>query len=119
MQSVTSNAVANALSYSTSEVFTGKYWIDGKKIYRRTFVFLNQNISSTPTLLQTIPEVAVSNITKRESVFINTVIKVVAGEMQACAYLVYGTDIYAYQTLTSQVTGWNISYTIEYTKTAD
>ena len=23
--------------YSTSEVFTGQYWIDGKKIYKRTF----------------------------------------------------------------------------------
>jgi hypothetical protein len=34
MQSVTSNAVAKAMSYSTEEQFTGKYWIDGKKIYR-------------------------------------------------------------------------------------
>jgi hypothetical protein len=34
MQSVTSNAVAKANSYSTSETFTGKYWIDGKKIYK-------------------------------------------------------------------------------------
>ena len=34
MQSVTSNAVAKAMSYSTTEHFTGKYWIDGKKIYR-------------------------------------------------------------------------------------
>ena len=33
MQSVTSNAVAKAFSYSTTEHFTGKYWIDGKPIY--------------------------------------------------------------------------------------
>ena len=37
MQSVTSNAVAVANSYSTSETFTGRYWIDGKKIYRRVW----------------------------------------------------------------------------------
>ena len=33
MQSVTSNAVAKTMSYSTTEYFTGGYWIDGKKIY--------------------------------------------------------------------------------------
>jgi len=37
MQSVTSNAVAVAGSYSTTEQFTGRYWIDGKKIYRKCF----------------------------------------------------------------------------------
>ncbi len=35
MHSVTSNAVANARSYFTSEVNTGKKWIDGKDIYRK------------------------------------------------------------------------------------
>lgn len=35
MQSVTSNAVSKAMSYSTTEHFTGKYWIDGKKIYEK------------------------------------------------------------------------------------
>ena len=39
MHSVTSNAVASTLSYSTSEVFTGAYWIDGKPIYRKCFYF--------------------------------------------------------------------------------
>ena len=37
MHSVTSNAVANAMSYSTSEVNTGKKWIDGKPIYKIAF----------------------------------------------------------------------------------
>ena len=35
MQSITSNAVAVANSYSTTEHFTGSYWIDGKKIYKK------------------------------------------------------------------------------------
>ena len=39
MHSVSSNAVAKALSYSTDEQFTGKYWIDGKKIYKKTIAY--------------------------------------------------------------------------------
>ena len=35
MNPVTSNAVSQSLSYSTDEVFTGSYWIDGKPIYRK------------------------------------------------------------------------------------
>ena len=29
--------MAKCLSYSETEVFTGGYWIDGKKIYRKTY----------------------------------------------------------------------------------
>ena len=56
MHSVTSNAVAKAMSYSTSEVNTGKKWIDGKPIYRKvvdcgalpnaTYKYVNHNISN-------------------------------------------------------------------------
>ena len=35
MHAVTSNAVADSLSYSTSEMLTGGKWIDGKPIYRK------------------------------------------------------------------------------------
>ena len=35
MHAVTSNAVADGLSYSTDEVKTGGKWIDGKPIYRK------------------------------------------------------------------------------------
>lgn len=35
MSAVTSNAVADAISYSTTEQKTGGKWIDGKPIYRR------------------------------------------------------------------------------------
>lgn len=38
MHSVSSNAVAKAMSYSTEEQFTGKYWIDRKKIYSKSFI---------------------------------------------------------------------------------
>lgn len=46
MHSVTSNAVSKAMSYSTSEYFTGKYWVDGKKIYGRVFASENGNYST-------------------------------------------------------------------------
>lgn len=39
MHAVTSNAVAEALSYSTSEINTGKKYINGKDIYSRTYDF--------------------------------------------------------------------------------
>ena len=48
MHAVTSNAVAEALSYSTEEVNTGKKWIDGKPIYRKVL-----NINGYPATIQT------------------------------------------------------------------
>ena len=36
MNAVTSNAVANALSYSTTEQLTGGTWLDGRPIYKKT-----------------------------------------------------------------------------------
>lgn len=36
MNVVTSNAVATALSYVTTEHFTGEYWVSGQPIYRKT-----------------------------------------------------------------------------------
>lgn len=38
MHACTSNAVAESLSYSTTEQATGGKWIDGKPIYRKVFV---------------------------------------------------------------------------------
>ena len=38
MQSVSSNAVSKALSYSTEEHFTGKYYYDGKPIYEKVYL---------------------------------------------------------------------------------
>ncbi|MBO7714201.1 MAG: hypothetical protein J6S85_11560 [Methanobrevibacter sp.] len=41
MNPVTSNAVANALSYSTTEQKTGGVWLDEKPIYRKVVTGLN------------------------------------------------------------------------------
>ena len=54
MQSVTSNAVSKAMSYSTNEYFTGKYWVDGKKIYGRVFASENGNYSTKKSRYQAV-----------------------------------------------------------------
>ena len=43
LHAVTSNAVAESLSYSTEEMATGGKWIDGKPIYRKTFTGIASN----------------------------------------------------------------------------
>lgn len=43
--------------YSTDEVFTGKYWIDGKKIYGKTFVNPSIAISTSGSTLGTISNI--------------------------------------------------------------
>lgn len=48
MQSVSSNAVAESLSYSTTEQKTGGYWIDGKPIYRKV---IEQNFGTGQTVI--------------------------------------------------------------------
>ena len=53
MHSVTSNAVAEALSYYTTEHKTGEYWIDGKPTY--TIVILNPQLATY--LLQNVSEI--------------------------------------------------------------
>jgi hypothetical protein len=62
MQSVTSNAVAQALSYYTTEHKTGEYWIDGKPIY--TIVILNPQLATY--LLQNVSEI-INCIIKRRT----------------------------------------------------
>lgn len=44
LQDNVEEAIDNAINYSYEEIATGKKWVDGKNIYRKTF-----NISSIPT----------------------------------------------------------------------
>lgn len=57
MQSVTSNAVSRAMSYSTSEVNTGKKWIDGKDIYSMTF-----NVGNLPNNTSKVINFSIPNL---------------------------------------------------------
>lgn len=47
-----SDKLNNLEHYSTEETFTGKYWIDGKKIYRKVISVSNREISNA-TLIST------------------------------------------------------------------
>ena len=110
MQSVTSNAVAVANSYSTSETFTGKYWIDGKKIYKKTYYNLNIEITNPnrwylimpyPSVIDTITDYITIAITKQA--FQNSLIYIQNGNLAI---------------LSSQ--SWSLgTLTLEYTKTTD
>ena len=60
MHSVSSNAVAESLSYSTTEQKTGGTWIDGKPIYKITqdlgvynggWFYPNHNIANIDTII--------------------------------------------------------------------
>jgi hypothetical protein len=53
MQSVTSNAVAESLSYSTTEHKTGGVWIDGKPIYRKVVEFSQEIVLPSNTWVDT------------------------------------------------------------------
>lgn len=126
MHAVTSNAVADSLSYSTSETLTGATWIDGKPIYRKVIV---QDISGVLTGLVTI-DPGVSNI--------ETPIRVVCGRAEvsgssngitipaqydATTFIQLGTfrpdslQLYAGSTNWTSLT--HITVCIEYTKTTD
>lgn len=51
----------NGLSYRTTETWTGGYWIDGKKIYRRVFTGLSVSLSSN-NFSNVLPQSSVPNI---------------------------------------------------------
>ena len=53
--------VTRAESYSTEEVWTGGYWYDGKKIYRKVFTGLSVSLSSN-NFSNILPQSSVPNI---------------------------------------------------------
>ena len=119
MQSVSSNAVAVANSYSTSETFTGRYWIDGKKIYRKCF---SGSVTSTT---QTISHGLGNTIS--DVVDIKAVIKISGLFMPFGYYNVYNgsaqnVSVYINSgnlILLNTYTGGTYKIIFEYTKTTD
>ena len=119
MQSVTSNAVSKAISYSTTEHFTGKYWIDGKPIYSKviTISVIQPNLQSA----QNFPH-GITGLDKIVKHFGNCEITGVkrpfpyTDPSSMCNISSWNnTDIYifcGYQVI-------NLELTIEYTKTTD
>ena len=117
LHAVTSNAVADSLSYSTTEQKTGGTWIDGKPIYRVTFQTSVQG--AVQTLLGEI-----ANISEMVHTYGN--IKQTGGSNVPIPYYMNATDYavafcvlsngYAYATSAASGVA---TVTFEYTKTTD
>ena len=121
MHPVTSNAVADALSYSETETLTGGKWIDGRPIYRRV---LTGSWTSGQSI--TVP-FSMTNNNVREFTNINLFIKAGSGGSYMSGYYQASDDYlnYYYNNNNfrirrgSSAPPLNITYylTIEYTKT--
>ena len=122
MHPVTSNAVAESISYSTTEQVTGGKWIDGKPIYRKVIDF-----GALPN--NTMKSVA-HNITNLDKI-VNLVGYAVSGTVTLVIPFVSTTDLPS-SIISCAVNGDNLTVTtgtnrssftakfiIEYTKTTD
>ena len=122
MHSVTSNAVAEAMSYSTSEVNTGKKWIDGKPIYKLSGEF----VGPTDGSYQIISSAINKNLVKRVIIFMANGQRADSGNTDWVLSSAPNTD-FGFYLDSNGLNIWatatrryqNICWTIEYTKTTD
>ena len=108
--------------YSTDEVFTGKYWKDGKKTYKRTYTgTLDIQVTSSSKPITDIPT-NIDTFIKKEGNFIwdNNVYEqdfpLVWGN-NSCVLRKVGNQIHYFSNMGIGTGIYNI--TIEYTKTTD
>ena len=117
---VTSNGVANCLSYSTQEKFTGKYWIDGKDIWSKTVHCGALPNNSSISIQDVIPTNA--NLTKIEGIArsSSSVINLPYTDYYQNQILVIGMsiDVYSLAFRTNfDASSYQGDITLEYTKT--
>ena len=106
--------LSRAESYSTTETWTGGYWIDGKKIYRKVFDGLSfggttGSWTNTGATLSNVDSL-VKGIALRKNSSQNSIINAMNFQMS-------GTNIQYY--LTTSTFGSSSRIVIEYTKTTD
>ena len=112
------NYVNDLVNYSTSEVNTGKKWIDGKDIYRKVITMQNQAVA----------QVSVGTISNMDSVvslngllLSSTVKNIIGSHNDDSNYVsrlyMYQNSIYYQQGSGWQSTSYNIQVIVEYTKT--
>ena len=122
MHSVTSNAVAKAMSYSTTEHKTGKKWIDGKDIYECTFlctgiVTINENWGDITNVFQNLSIIApnmetlVNGTYHDDATRLRKDIQMIVDYPSAGHFAIYSTIAF--------YTNTNAFMTLEYTKTTD
>ena len=113
-----------SIDYSTSEQWTGKYWIDGKKIYQKTITISNtiknswnvqnHNIIGLSTVISC-DGILLSNNSQDEQFILggyrqnNVFSQLVINSSQAAIFLSDSSDF----------NGKTVYITIEYTKTTD
>ena len=111
-------------NYSTSEQFTGKYWIDGKKIYRKSYSYAGSVAAGS---VVTIPEPdasVIAQMIKLEGCCFNSAL-----DWQTIGPTAISPNFYARVYLDSDNSRWGLdcaasacskwAWTVEYTKTTD
>lgn len=118
---VTSNAVANALSYSTTETLTGGTWIDGKPIYRRVYNIGDFTGSYTLTgLTSSVVDTVVNFRVKRRHDSRQSLWVFHDGSYETNFILLsLDNDQYKVRTQQNNLTIYDAIAVIEYTKTGD
>lgn len=109
-------------NYSTNEVFTGKYWIDGKKIYKKVV-----NFGALPNATEKNINTGLSNVNEIVNIF--ALGKTSTGTYLLIPYVSTGVATNNIQmnvtandiTIITGIdrTGINAKVTLEYTKTTD
>lgn len=122
LHAVTSNAVAESLSYSTTEQKTGGVWIDGKPIYRKTFYsatnWANYAVIGNIPNIDTI--VSIKDITgQTNNVYIQNYGTNEDGTQAAYSYVTVTNGDVAVVRTGVFANSLPSSVTIEYTKTTD
>lgn len=51
------NKITNLTTYSTNEIKTGKFWNDGKPIYRKTLIYTNKEIANGTIIAHSIQNI--------------------------------------------------------------
>ena len=122
MHSVSSNAVADSLSYSTTEQLTGGVWIDGKPIYRKVLSIPNPTVNTAFNY--------VHNLSMDTLVKYYGRCKVVGEKMAFPTFdsgansALHNSLYYIYENSFDIICGWgsmvtDLTIVVEYTKTTD
>ena len=121
MQSVTSNAVSKAMSYSTEEHLTGRKWKNGKPTYEKYISLGKLPNNTTKYVAHHINNIDVNNIVKIEGLFTNGIstfqLPFRDTGASTCYLIVNAT--YIVVTDNTDLSSFDSYVDIEYTKTID
>lgn len=106
--------------YSTSEVETNKTWVNGKKIYRKSFIVdltsTSMNVPHDISNFETILLNESMSIYKKNNIFIP--LNYFYSTSDYSRVIVNNTDIQIRNTLSGTISDWTAYITLEYTKTS-